>query len=74
MSFPCERCGACCRAIKCRHLEGRNHCTVYDTRPEVCRVDDMITRLGGDREELYRVTKLCCEKLRAREGKQWLGL
>lgn len=68
--FPCERCGACCRAIQCRYLEGENHCSIYETRPDVCRVDRMIDILGMSerRHELYKLTKRICEHLRAQEN------
>lgn len=52
--FPCDQCGACCknvhRAVEthdldrgdgvCRHLdEQTNLCSIYNDRPEICRVD-----------------------------------
>ncbi|TSD56404.1 YkgJ family cysteine cluster protein [Variovorax sp. KBS0712] len=52
--FPCNRCGACCRQVyraqatqhldrgdgTCRHYEDSNSaCSIYNERPEVCRVD-----------------------------------
>ena len=50
MSFPCTKCGACCRSVHgtpldrgdgaCVHLGEDNACRVYDERPEVCRVDE----------------------------------
>lgn len=42
----CQRCGACCSAVidgelvACRHLDvsaGNFRCTIYATRPQVCR-------------------------------------
>jgi Fe-S-cluster containining protein len=49
--FPCDGCGACCRSVGhltmipstngvCDHLFS-NQCSIYDTRPEICRVDHM---------------------------------
>ena len=69
MAFPCKRCGACCRSIQCRYLEGENFCSIYDTRPDVCRVDKMIDiiGMGHKREELYRLTEKACEFLRKSE-------
>lgn len=52
-SFKCTKCGACCRNVanipgmgewaledgRCRNLLEDNSCTIYETRPLVCRVD-----------------------------------
>ncbi|MHA3114197.1 YkgJ family cysteine cluster protein [Acinetobacter sp. ANC 4193] len=53
-SFPCTQCGACCRHINvselttyldrgdgiCRHYDTSTHlCSIYEQRPDVCRVD-----------------------------------
>ena len=52
--FPCNRCGACCRQVHraqetryldrgdgtCHHYEDSvGACSIYNERPEVCRVD-----------------------------------
>lgn len=52
--FPCERCGACCRNVdkaeetrfldrgdgSCRHYDdGLKLCSIYESRPEICRVE-----------------------------------
>ena len=52
--FPCNRCGACCRAVAdspltahlaaedgaCRHLDRATQlCRIYEQRPDICRVD-----------------------------------
>ena len=54
MSFPCIKCGACCRQVSnhtiyqyldrgdgcCQHFEElTNECKVYDERPDICRID-----------------------------------
>lgn len=53
-NFPCNGCGLCCRRLDrmpplaafdrgdgtCIHLV-ENHCSIYDDRPLVCRVDAM---------------------------------
>ncbi|MFH0959646.1 MAG: YkgJ family cysteine cluster protein [Pseudomonadota bacterium] len=69
MPFPCERCGACCRTIQCRYLEGEDFCSIYENRPDVCRVDKMIDIIGmsDKREQLYRLTKKICVNLRKME-------
>lgn len=34
----CHRCGYCCRIFfKCPHLDGQNHCSIYDKRYLQCR-------------------------------------
>lgn len=43
MAFPCNRCGACCRLVGCRHLVDCL-CEIYEERPLVCRVDEMWER------------------------------
>ena len=49
--WKCSRCGVCCRLVflisneldrgdgVCKHLEN-NLCSIYNDRPEVCRVKD----------------------------------
>lgn len=52
--FPCTKCGACCKNVHlsqetrfldrgngmCRYFaEERRECSIYDTRPDICRVD-----------------------------------
>jgi Fe-S-cluster containining protein len=52
--FLCTRCGACCRSVSlssltawldrgngiCRHLDDETAlCSIYENRPDVCRVD-----------------------------------
>ncbi|MBR6664955.1 MAG: YkgJ family cysteine cluster protein [Lachnospiraceae bacterium] len=55
MIFPCERCGLCCKHIekipelkdldsgdgRCIHLQDNNLCAIYESRPDICRVDRM---------------------------------
>ena len=56
--FPCNRCGACCRAVAdapltayladsdgaCRHLDRATQlCIIYENRPDICRVDKQYT-------------------------------
>ncbi|WP_338075933.1 YkgJ family cysteine cluster protein [Achromobacter dolens] len=52
--FPCNGCGRCCQHVSvapqtryldrgdgtCRHFnEAHAHCTIYDRRPDICRID-----------------------------------
>ena len=51
MNFPCTSCGACCRRVylvdvsmakengHCINLNDDNTCNIYDTRPEICRIN-----------------------------------
>ena len=53
MNFLCSQCSACCRNIGhldlphngdgvCLHLNKKtNKCSIYNSRPEICRVDKM---------------------------------
>ncbi len=55
-NFPCTKCGQCCRNVGnspltkfldrgdgiCSHLNLQtNLCSIYKTRPQICRVDEM---------------------------------
>ena len=71
VSFPCTQCGACCRWTEalvaagmsvtkdgaCAHLDG-NDCTIYDRRPEVCRV----------KSDDHAATAEICVQLQKAEG------
>lgn len=68
-TFSCSQCGECCRHINlvpalaafdtgtgvCKYLAG-NLCSIYDTRPLICRVDAMYY---ADSDEEGEVP--CCE-------------
>ena len=79
MSFPCVKCGECCRNIDkipqlkafdmgngiCRYLVN-NLCSIYETRPELCCIDLMYERYFKDkmtRDEYYQLNKEACEYL-----------
>ena len=56
MTFPCTKCGACCKMAammnlvptdgkgNCVHLTKDNECSIYDRRPEVCNVSRMFKK------------------------------
>ena len=50
----------------CKHLdEATNLCTIYDSRPLICRVDEFYEKnLSHEmsREEFYRVNKNICKQ------------
>lgn len=80
--FPCTACGACCRNLSrsplyasldrgdgtCRHFDdSTNLCSIYDTRPAICRVDEMFEAFE-DRltwEEYVDLNLQSCRELRA---------
>lgn len=51
MDWTCSKCGACCRAIKCPFLKD-NLCTIYETRPPICRVG--YSRKPGQDDASYK--------------------
>ena len=56
MEFLCSKCGACCRLAggkfglpdrgdgACSYLNEDNTCSIYNDRPEVCRIGLMATK------------------------------
>ncbi len=79
-SFPCIGCGACCKETDwlfeagfpvengvCAHLID-DKCSIYETRPDVCRVDLMGERVGMTKRDNYERTAVCCNRLMGREG------
>lgn len=84
MMFPCDRCGQCCRNLQlselyrdldrgdgvCRYLDG-NLCSIYQTRPLLCRIDESYDRLFKDsmsREEFYRANLQVCSELKRKQN------
>lgn len=47
----------------CIHLQEDNLCAIYDTRPEVCRINVMMEKSGADPDEYHAETKSMCNKL-----------
>lgn len=79
--FPCTKCGECCRNIAnvpeleeydlgngvCKFLVG-NICSIYNSRPDICRVDKMyddIFHIMFTKEEFYRLNIDACEWLKS---------
>jgi hypothetical protein len=82
MEFLCSSCGACCRSLgkevgeevglpvnedgSCAHLIG-TLCSIYDDRPDVCRVDKLFENhfkdSGISRKELYILNTRACHVL-----------
>ncbi len=75
--FECNGCGACCRSIggitamahfdrgdgTCKHLTENNQCSIYDTRPAMCRVDEGRPK-QFDVATWHRMNKQACDVLR----------
>lgn len=80
--FMCSQCGECCRHIYlspiyrqldrgdgvCRYLCG-NLCSIYTSRPLLCRIDesyDVFFRDRMSKEEYYRLNCEACDKMKHR--------
>ncbi len=78
--FNCDKCGACCRHVDltalsselnrgdgvCKYLVG-NLCSIYTTRPLICRVDECYEIFFKDKmtkEEFYKLNYEECQKLK----------
>jgi hypothetical protein len=79
--FPCTACGKCCRLVGnseqtafldrgdgvCRHFdEQTNLCTIYETRPLVCRVEDYYRRYLSNKikwDNFVQINVEICRKL-----------
>ena len=82
MEFNCHSCGACCRQAGkiglphngdnvCTYLVD-NKCSVYDDRPEICRVKDSHKHFKQliSMDEWYEMNEVSCGSLVADELKQ----
>ena len=75
--FQCDRCGECCRHLDlsplyaeldrgdgvCRYLDG-NLCSIYETRPVLCRVDacyHLYFQSALSLEAYYRYNQEVCQ-------------
>lgn len=75
--FPCTSCGACCRTAyaislygdrgdgTCAKLGEDDRCMIYESRPLVCRVDEMKAVLFPETsmEQWYEANAAMCNKL-----------
>ena len=82
--FPCTKCGLCCQHIDlvpelseydtgngtCKYLKD-NLCSIYDYRPDICRVDVMYilkySRLFK-KADFIRQNLLVCKQLQVKAG------
>lgn len=57
VEFNCTRCGLCCAVFDCPKLvfeEGQYSCSIYEDRPDICRVDygvERLVQIGLSKEE-----------------------
>lgn len=79
--FPCSSCGKCCRKVAnsqltawldrgdcvCKYFdEAKNRCTIYVTRPLICRVEDYYDRNLSDKiswDEFVKINTEICRRL-----------
>ena len=80
--FPCDSCGLCCQNINhieelrnfnlgngvCIHFDTTSKkCRIYDSRPLICRVDEMYKHTYSKmmtKEEFYKLNQDVCEYLK----------
>ncbi|QQP87508.1 YkgJ family cysteine cluster protein [Skermanella sp. TT6] len=81
--FACSSCGHCCRQLQrhalyreldrgdgiCRHFsESSNLCTIYESRPDLCRIDQMYEALFAahmTRSDYHAATHAACLALQS---------
>lgn len=82
--FPCTSCGLCCQNISnvlelkdfnlgngiCKYFDSiNNSCIVYDTRPDICRIDKMFNTKYNKyftKEDFYIENAKVCNELQDR--------
>jgi len=82
-SFPCTKCGACCKSIRasaftawldredgvCRYLK-KDICTIYENRPDVCNVKTLYKKYYRDSytwPEFIKENQKICEILKSQK-------
>ena len=77
-SFPCDKCGLCCRHVNrveladkdgvCKYLDtSSNLCIIYERRPLFCRVDEYYDKFYKDeitKEEYYIINLEYCKQIK----------
>lgn len=84
--FSCTKCGLCCRNVSrhslylhldrgdgtCQHFDEANAlCSIYDNRPEICRVDLMYDHYFSKkmmRSDFYGLCANACNSMQAEVG------
>ena len=79
MDFKCSGCGGCCKLVgfskhavgvlpikkdmSCAHLV-ENKCSIYGTRPDICRVEKMSFNYNNlNRKDYYIESTKACHKI-----------
>lgn len=56
----------------CIHLSAQNECKIYETRPNICRVDKMYERykdtLKIDKKAYFKFANECCNAMIKEDG------
>ena len=83
--FKCDKCGCCCRNLNktgvyveldrgdgtCKYLK-KSICSIYDSRPLICRVDEFYDRFLKKEMSLevyYKANYEICETMKKEEKK-----
>jgi Fe-S-cluster containining protein len=68
-NFICEKCGGCCRKMKCIFLK-ENLCSVYENRPLICRIDKLaeLTPHLKNKEKYFKMNKYYCRAFQEEDG------
>ena len=83
MSFPCTRCGLCCQHIAnipqlanyhngdgiCKYYDAPRGCTIYDRRPDICRIDEGYAKFFSAAmtlSEYYAANAAVCNRMQER--------
>ena len=67
--FPCDKCGACCKALDCPDLTEDNMCSRYDTRPFICNTKKMFDSVHSKtmtKQEYFDKSEIACNSLKDR--------
>lgn len=82
MAFNCTKCGACCRRVsqspftahladatgRCRYLNTDNTCSIYDIRPDLCRIDLVLEQFGIEKDIGYQANAVLCNQWMREDG------
>lgn len=79
MTFPCTKCGLCCMNLHksdalssfhagdgiCKYFDKKIGCTIYSSRPQVCKIDDGYKYFTPQLslEEYYQKNAQVCNQL-----------
>lgn len=75
--FPCTQCGRCCKQVfrseltayldkgdgSCKYLSSDNTCSIYEDRPDICRIDlqyKLFFSSEMDWEDFVELNEIAC--------------